>query len=196
MLEVILVRHGETDSNVEGRYLGLTDVSLNENGINQALGLKDKLKDIRIDYVYSSPLKRCRETAGIINEAHNSAVLYSDDLKERNFGLFENLTYEEICNKYPVQKDLWENDWVNYRIEYGESALEFHKRICSFTDGILRQKHMGVMLVVAHSGCIRSIIAKFLGLGVQAAWSFKIDYCGVTRFEIRDNYPVMTLLNG
>jgi alpha-ribazole phosphatase len=146
MLEVILVRHGETDSNVEGRYLGLTDVSLNENGINQALGLKDKLKDIRIDYVYSSPLKRCRETAGIINEAHNSAVLYSDDLKERNFGLFENLTYEEICNKYPVQKDLWENDWVNYRIEYGESALEFHKRICSFTDGILRQKHMGVML--------------------------------------------------
>lgn len=196
MLEVILVRHGETDSNVEGRYLGWTDVPLNENGINQALWVKDKLKDMRIDYIYSSPLKRCRETAGIINEAHNSVALYSNDLKERNFGIFDNLTYEEICKKYPTQKDLWENDWINYRIETGESALEFHKRICGSIDSILRQKHTGVMLIVAHSGCIRSIIAKLLGLEVQDAWRFKIDYCGVTRFEIRDNYPVMTLLNG
>lgn len=196
MLEVILARHGETDSNAENRYLGWTDVPLNENGINQALGLKEKLRTAGIDCVYSSPLIRCVKTAGIINEAHNSVVLYPDELKERNFGLFDNLTYEEICEKYPGQKELWENDWINYRIERGESALDFHKRICGFTDGILRQRNSGVILVVTHSGCIRSIIAQLLGLGMDGAWHFKIDFGGVTRFGIRDNYPVMTLLNG
>jgi alpha-ribazole phosphatase len=196
MLEIILVRHGETDGNVQGRYLGWTDETLNKNGMDQAYLLKEKLKNAKPDYIYSSSLERCRRTAMIINEAHDVDIIYSDDLKERNFGLFDNLKYGEICEKYPELQKLWEGDWENYVIESGESAFGFHKRICRYIDGITVQKRNGKLLIVTHSGCIRSIIAQLLGLKLEDAWHFRIDNCGITRFEIRDNFPVMTLLNG
>ena len=63
MLELILIRHGQTDSNKRRTYVGWTDVELNEEGIRQARNLKEKLKNLSVDKIYSSPLKRARKTA-------------------------------------------------------------------------------------------------------------------------------------
>ena len=63
---IYIVRHGQTEYNVVGRYCGRIDVPLNENGINQAYELRDILKNIKFDYVFSSPLKRALKTAEII----------------------------------------------------------------------------------------------------------------------------------
>lgn len=196
MLELIIIRHGETDSNKEGRYMGWADIDLNENGIKQAYSLKEKLKDTKIDCIYSSPLKRASRTAGIINEAHNAGVIYSDSIMERNFGVFDNLTYSEICGNYPVQKELWAADWANYCIESGESAVQFHNRVCGFVKGITEDYEKGTILIVTHSGCIRSIVTCLLGLRLEDSWHFKVDNCSISKFEITGNYPVLTLLNG
>jgi alpha-ribazole phosphatase len=196
MLEIIITRHGETHSNTEGRYLGWTDVDLNENGIKQACTLKEKLKDTKIDYIYASPLKRAARTAEIINEAHNVGIIYSESIMERNFGVFDNMTYSEICKNYPVQQELWAKDWVNYCIESGESALQFHNRVCGFVKGLTAEYKKGCILVVAHLGCVRSIVTCLLGLELEYSWRFKVDNCSISKFQIIDNYPVLTLFNG
>jgi len=115
MLELILVRHGETDSNKRGTYLGWTDVELNSNGIRQACAIRDRLKPVKVDAIYSSPFKRTVKTAEIINENYGLEIIISDNLKERNFGIWDDLTFEEISSKYPAECRKWFEDWINFR---------------------------------------------------------------------------------
>ena len=89
MMELIFVRHGETDSNKKKTFLGWTDAELNDEGIRQACKLGEELKRITFDGIYSSSLKRASKTAEIINEKLNMEIVYSDNLKERNFGIWD-----------------------------------------------------------------------------------------------------------
>ncbi|MCX7920430.1 MAG: alpha-ribazole phosphatase [Clostridia bacterium] len=197
MIELILVRHGETDSNKRGTYLGWTDIELNEEGIRQAYCAKGKLEGVRVDGVFASPLRRAARTAEIINENFNVDICYMDELKERNFGIWDDLTYKEICERYPKEHGLWVNDWVNYRLEGGESAVEAYKRVTGFIDRIINDNESGVYLVVTHLGCIRNILAHLLGLGIQGVWHFRLNNCGITKVEINaEKYAFLTMLNG
>jgi alpha-ribazole phosphatase len=196
MLELIIVRHGETDNNKKGTYLGWTDVALNENGIAQAKEAKEKLAGLKIDRFYSSPLSRAKMTAEIINENFNLDIIFADELKERNFGVWDDLKYEEIVRGYPGEHRLWRDDWQNYQIKDGESAQQSYERITNFVNGLINKNKEGTYLIVTHYGCIRKIIANLLGLGLEGLWHFKIDNCGISRIEIRDGFPVLTELNG
>lgn len=192
MLELVLLRHGETDSNKNGKYLGWTDVELNKYGVSQAEKARDKLKHISFDVVISSPLKRARETAEIISED----IIYNSELKETNFGLWDNLSFQEIKEKYPQDYKLWMKDWGGFIFPEGESALDMHKRAVNFVDEIINKKQQGTVLIVTHAGLIRSIIAHLLGMEIAGAWHFHIDNCSITRIQITDGYAVLTELNG
>ncbi|MFL0194668.1 alpha-ribazole phosphatase [Clostridium sp. WILCCON 0269] len=192
MLELVMVRHGETDSNKNGKYLGWTDVELNKYGISQAEKARDRLKHISFDVVISSPLKRARETAEIISED----VIYDSELKETNFGLWDNLSFQEIKEKYPQDYKLWMKDWGGFIFPSGESVMDMHKRAVNFVDKIINEKQEGTVLIVTHAGLIRSIIAYLLGMGIAGAWHFCIDNCSITRIQITDGYSVLTELNG
>lgn len=196
MLELIFVRHGETNSNVRRTYCGWTDVELNEEGIKQAYIAKQKLSGTKVDFIYSSPLKRTLKTAEIINESFGLGIKLSDRLKERNFGIWEDLNYEEIIGGHPEEHDLWVKDWVNYCIKDGESAMQQHIRVAGFLDSILESNHSGTFMIVTHHGCIRSAVAHLLGMKAEEAWHFKVGNCSITRVEIDNGYPVLTLLNG
>lgn len=196
MLELVLVRHGETDSNIKGTYLGWTDVELNETGLKQAEVVSEKLKSTKFDYIISSPLKRAKKTAEIINKYHNQEIIYNDSLKERNFGLWDDLTYKEITEKYPVECELWAKDWSNYSAPEGESSVEAHKRKIDFIDKLILDKEEGVILIVTHLGCIRKIVAHLLGMGIEGSWRFRVDNCSITKISITEKYPVLTMLNG
>lgn len=200
MVELILVRHGETDSNSKGAYCGWTDVGLNEQGEKQAKNARDKLKDEKIDGVFSSPLKRAFRTAEIINENFGLEIKRVDALKERNFGVWEDLKYKEICEKHPEEVKLWEADWVNYCIKGGESAVQAFNRVNGFV-GTLIESNKGAkltkLLIVTHLGCIRSIVANLLGMGNEGCWRFKVDNAGITRLVVNDEgYAYLTMLNG
>jgi len=103
MTELILVRHGETESNVNGTYTGWTDIGLNDKGIMQAFAAREKLSATHLDAVYSSTLKRASKTAEIINEVHNIDICYTDNLNERNFGCWEEMTNSEVTQRYPKE---------------------------------------------------------------------------------------------
>lgn len=193
MLQLILVRHGETNSNKQGVYCGWTDVELNEYGISQAEGARDRLKHINFDLVVASPLKRTKKTAQIISEN----IIYDEGLKEINFGLWDNLSLEEIEEKYPDEYNIWmENGTEEFMFPEGESIKDVQKRSASVIDKIIKEQKKGNVLIVTHGGLIRNIISYLLGMGGIGAWRFRINNCGITKIEITEGYAVLTELNG
>ena len=120
-MEIILVRHGETDWNISGRLMGQKDVPLNSRGRAQAETLKEKLADINFDCCYSSPLSRARETAEIIC-GHRCNIICDDDLKERSG---ENLEGTIINNwkDYETNKTTETNEEILNRERYWKRVL-------------------------------------------------------------------------
>ena len=93
-MELILIRHGETIWNKEGRVQGLSDIELSDVGLNQARKLALSIQDLNIKAIYSSPVKRAYQTAQIINEIHNAPIFLEPGLVEMDQGDFEGLTFD------------------------------------------------------------------------------------------------------
>ena len=195
MLELILIRHGETDSNIRGSYLGWTDIELNKTGIGQVRILRDRLKNTKIDKIYSSPLKRAMQTADIINENYGLDIVYTDGLKERNFGIWDDLTIEEMKQRYPSEYNAWIGDWIKYPIAKGESAIEAYNRSAQFVRDLIDRNNEGVFMLVTHLGTIRFLLAYLMDLGIESSWHFRVDNASITKVEINDGYSVLTKLN-
>lgn len=171
---IYIVRHGQTDWNLEGRTQGHSDIPLNQTGINQANIIKEKLKDIKFDKVFSSPLKRAYETANIIT---NNSIIKDNRLIERFGGELEG----KLSKDNP--KDIRYNDPNENR--YGiENILGFRKRIFDFFDEITRNYPNENVLVVTHAGI--SIYAKvyFEGEPINKDYeSLKLKNCEVLIYE-------------
>jgi alpha-ribazole phosphatase len=196
MKNIYFVRHGETKSNIESRYCGWTDVPLNEAGLEQARGLLKKLRGIDLDIIYSSPLQRAKKTAEIANEAFHIDIQYDDRLKERNFGVFEDLSHSEIILKYSDLYNSLDKDWEGYVIPEGESTKDARNRVLNFADLILHESEYKNILVVSHGGCIRSLIAYMLNMNAQDEWRFKIDNAGICQVSINDKrFAYLSSLN-
>ena len=90
-MNLYVVRHGQTDWNINHMILGKTDIELNEKGKKQAEEVSKKLEKEKIDLIISSPLKRTKQTAEIINKNKNIPIIYDSRIQERNFGEFEGL---------------------------------------------------------------------------------------------------------
>ncbi len=188
-MELVLVRHGETDENKKGTYFGWMDEGLNNTGIIQAKRIAKKLGNMKPHTIYSSPLKRAVETSHIINGDMNSNIEEIDKLKERNFGIWEGLTIGEISEKYPKQYLLWNKDWINYRISRGESAKQVYSRNAEFIGSLLNSSSSVVneaYIIVTHAGCIRNMIACLLGFGIEDSWRFKVDEGSISRIMINN----------
>ena len=111
-MKFYVVRHGQTDWNAKGRIQGKTDIELNEIGIEQANKLKELIKDYNIDLIISSPLKRARKTAEVINEAVKCNIIFEESLKERGYGIFEGMIRKEI-NDELINSDILNNYQIN-----------------------------------------------------------------------------------
>lgn len=196
MLELILVRHGETESNIRGTYCGWTDAPLNDKGVSQAREAARKLRDTEFDAVFCSPLSRAVNTAQIITAGRECGITLAEPLKEHNFGIWEDMTHLEIRERYPAEAAAWEKDWMNYEIAGGESAIQGYKRVAAFMDGLTAERDSGVILLVSHLGTIRYILVHLLKLPVESIWRFSADNGSITRIVIpEDKYAWLKNLN-
>ncbi len=196
MLELILVRHGETTGNLRPTALGTTDLPLTERGKRQSTTLARLFALEKPEVIYTSPLKRATETAEAIAKPHHMMVETILDLEERNFGIWENLSVEEIKATYPEEYATWQQDLAEYVIPQGESAAELYKRTSRFVDDVIRRNAGGKIIIVSHLGCLRSILAHLLGMGVEGMWRFNIENGKICRLRIDENaYAVLTAFN-
>jgi broad specificity phosphatase PhoE len=154
-MKILLIRHGETTGDVEDRYGGSYDDSLTEKGRQQLQETAKHLAGIRVDKLYTSTLKRAKESAEIINAALNTEVEYLDGLRERNYGVLGGLTKQEALQKYPEAVEA-HKDPKNTDPE-GESLTEFSDRVLRTFQYISSQK-LETVVVVSHGGPIKTIL--------------------------------------
>ena len=137
--EVILIRHGETEWNVQQRFQGHLDSSLTETGLRQTEALGERFRDEKLDLVYSSDLMRTRKTAEALVSGNGHEICFDQRLREKNFGIFEGLTVEEIQARYPDDFKAFRNGGSQYRIEQGESSLNLLERAREFLKEVLKE---------------------------------------------------------
>jgi broad specificity phosphatase PhoE len=155
---LLLVRHGETDWNADGRLQGQTDRPLNDFGRRQARQLAKELADEELEAIYASDLVRARETADVVGDRLGLPVVLDADLREKDWGTWEGLTAAE--------RD---------RVEFvGESTEEHQERILSALRRIAdHHPDGGRLLVVTHGGSIRRVQTAALGLALPV-----VENCG------------------
>ena len=156
-MKIYLVRHGQTDSNLKKIYDNVKlDEDINENGIKQAEELRDKIKNLKFDIIYSSQLKRAIHTANIINY-NNNKIIIDKRLEERNTG---NLAGKPL--EYTNREVYW--DYYS-NIKYGTEEIIDHlfNRVNSFLNE-LKDKNYNTVLIVAHSGVSKAFYAYFNGI--------------------------------
>lgn len=154
-MKVYLVRHGECDSNVLGIY-NYRSEDLNEHGIKQAEFLKEQIKDMEFDAIYSSPLIRAIHTSNIIN-SEKKDIIIDERLRERESGLLEGMSIQ-VTNR--------EEYWNYYtKTNYGneERIPDLFNRVKDFLDE-LKTKDYDKVLIVAHSGVSKAFYVYFNGI--------------------------------
>ncbi|MDT0013436.1 alpha-ribazole phosphatase [Listeria cossartiae] len=158
-MQLVFVRHGETDWNVAKKYCGQLDVPLNEHGVQQMEQLREKLDKYSVDLVVTSDLTRVKQSANILS---NDEALRFSALNEMDFGDFEGYTYQEISAKFPEAWDEYCNNWQTALFPNGESFPIFYERvIATFEAEMEKWQQFDTVLLVGHLGVLR-VIALFL----------------------------------
>ncbi len=152
-MRLCLVRHGETDWNVEGRLQGWTDIPLNATGEAQARAVATALAGTTFEAIYSSPLQRALATARAI--AGGRPIHQEPRLRERHFGELQGLTRGEIAASHPAVQAELNARRPGYQPPGGESLQQFAARVHGVLSE-LRQRHPGgqQLLLVAHGGVL------------------------------------------
>ncbi|MGE5530018.1 MAG: histidine phosphatase family protein [Patescibacteria group bacterium] len=184
MGRIYLARHGRTAWNAEGRYLGHTDLPLDEQGMREARGLAARLAKVRFAAAYCSDLQRVRQTADLILEAGGGGGRPIPDrrLREASFGSWEGMTYAGLAAL--PEAAAWLLDPAGAAPPGGESLAEVAARVSSFYQEAAAGLGGEEILVVTHGGPARIMICLALGLDPSLQWRFKIDPGGLAVLDL------------
>ncbi|MDA0769772.1 MAG: histidine phosphatase family protein [Chloroflexi bacterium] len=175
MVRWFMVRHGETDWNIEGRAQGQTDTPLNEKGHAQAKMLGSRLAGVEFAAAYASDLTRVMETAKPIVAGRAVELQTMPELREKRYGQLEGMSFKEVEAQYPdVFKQLFDED-IDFAPPEGESDSDVYRRVGSATE-TLKSAHDGDsnVLIVAHGGSLRAMMVSVLNMPAEYMWRFKL----------------------
>lgn len=184
MLDIYLLRHGQTQWNADGnRYCGRTDIGLTALGRRQAESVREHLKTVAFDAIYSSPLERAFVTAQ--TAGGGKAVIKDHRLIEVDFGRWEGKTKETFIAEDPEAWDQWMSDPLTTRAGgTGETGREVITRVDSFFNDVLHQRKDSSILVVGHNGINRLYLAWKLGMDVKYYRRIHQENSAITMFSL------------
>ncbi len=185
MAEIILVRHGETEWNIKEVFRGRIDIALNETGRKQAELLAEYLRDLEIDAVYSSPLRRALQTAQMIASYHKLNIVTSPGLLDFDYGKWQGLSHEEVKEGYDELYTQWINNPHQARMPAGESLNDVSKRAVGVVNEVIA-RYSGTVVLVSHRVVNKVLICALLGLDNSHFWNIRQDTCGATTFIYED----------
>jgi broad specificity phosphatase PhoE len=192
---LLLVRHGETALNSSQRFWGKTDVELGLSGIRQAESLRERLASEKIDFAYSSGLKRTIATAETLVFNRKLEVIKCPQLNEIDFGELEGLDFTEINSRYPDINRRWMERDPELKYPGGESLPQMEARVREFAKILNDHSEKETILIVAHSAILRTLICQLLGLDMSYRWSLRIDLASLSIVETFSNTSILCLLN-
>ena len=192
-MELILVRHGETDWNKGSVFRGHEDVKLNATGIAQADAVAEALKDRVFEAIYTSPLKRALVTARRIALPHEIQVRENDAFLDINYGVWQGLKESTVKERYSKAYDRWTNSPAKMKFIGGENVKKAWKRVNSGLRELLMTHGMGSVVIVSHRIPIKFMTTYLLGESFSSFNSVRHDPCAISIFEVdgRDYEPVL-----
>lgn len=193
---LFLARHGEVVGHSEFRFNGHTDVDITEEGERQMERLGEFLLSLDIDAIYSSDLKRARRGAEIISRITGVDCKVIPSLRELNLGRWEGLTIEEVKGLYPDEADFRFGDLATCRIKGGENIIDLKERVIPVLERIIQDHRGKKVLIVAHGGVNRVILAHAMGLPLENLFRIEQDYGALNVIDFFDDIPVVKLVNG
>ena len=194
-MNLILIRHGETDWNRSGRCQGIADIVLNENGKKQARELARSLKDYKITAVYSSHLKRALETAEHIAGHHGLDVRIEQGLHEMNQGDLEGMSFPDIRERYADVLTKWRESPETLRLPNGESLIEVQDRAWSVFQKVHREHQGETVVAVSHNLTIITLLCKITGVGLKGFRDFNVQATSKNVIVSENGYIRVDVIN-
>lgn len=197
---VNLIRHGETEGAEPKRYKGHIDVPLSDKGIKQITKLSNYLarngsENLNgLNAVYCSDLGRAVKSAEIIAGPHGLKPVIIKGLRERSFGVWEGMSFDEIKEKYPDTFNAWMEDPLRFSPIEGESTIEVKDRALKAFNEITERHNSDNIAVVAHGGINRVILCEVLGIPLENLFRIEQDFAALNVIEMWD-YPVVKHIN-
>lgn len=161
------VRHGESTYNAEGRVQGQSDVPLSEFGLRQAQAVAAALRQVPIDVLYSSPLRRAYRTAEIAADMLGLEIRTDDRLKELNAGVFQDKLRSELGSLYPEALDRWTSGDPDFAIPGGESRNDLKRRGMEVLQEIATREHQNAA-IISHGRLLITALKGLLDMSLEA----------------------------
>ncbi|MDO5707967.1 MAG: histidine phosphatase family protein [Andreesenia angusta] len=187
-MNIVLVRHVETEANKDKKFSGWTDYPITKNGSIQRIKLGKEIKkyDGNIEKIYSSPKNRTKYTAIHLSRILNKKIEFIEELIEVNFGIFEGKTGRYISENHSEIWESWNSDFVNYRVPDGESIMDLRNRVIPFIDSIIERDED--CIIVSHGAVIQTILIYLLNFDLKDMWRFQVKNGSYTEIEYTDGF--------
>lgn len=184
--ELTLIRHGETEWNLSGRWQGHADSPLSERGVAQAEALGKRMKPDDFDFFYSSDLGRAMHTSRLVGKPSGWEAIPCEDLRERDLGVLEGLTTTEMLEREPEVYRSFRNEGSKYVPPGGESFEQFYERCASAVEQISAAHEGSKIGVIAHGGVLGAFFRYTMNIPLEAERNFVLLNCSLNRFEKKE----------
>jgi broad specificity phosphatase PhoE len=197
-MKLLLIRHGQSIGNAEGRVQGQADLPLTELGRKQAraLALRLQREEWALSAIYSSALGRAAETAEILASNQRLPVVLDERLREYDCGELTNVIWQDIETLYP---EIWHSmhhstEWVIIPGQEGNEAFD-HRLTAMLAEIQAQHGQQETVVIVAHGASLGTILCHLLGLDTGRLASFRFGNTSLSILKLRPAGPVLTLLN-
>ena len=187
---IYLLRHGHTDGS--GTYTGVSDVELNPGGREGVGRLANLVNTLDLQRCFCSPLRRCRETAALLNIT--CEISYDESLREIDFGRWEGLSFTQISQSDQSLLDRWLAQGEDFTFPGGERGADFNTRVETWFD-LLAKDNSERVLVISHAGVIRQGLCHLLGLPSSASFHFDIKEAALSLVSRENGFSQLQFLN-
>jgi phosphoserine phosphatase len=193
---IVLVRHGHVEGISPERFRGRRDVDLSELGVSQARATAQRIAtEWRPRWIYSSPLKRCIQTAEPVATVCNIASTVLEDLNDVDYGDWEWHTYGEVRAQWPDLFERWFRAPHLVRFPNGDSLQDLVARVSNVLRLVLERHRHETIVIVGHSSANRALLLQILDQPLSAYWRLGQDPCSVTEVEVLERSTTLHRVN-
>jgi len=185
MLELVFIRHGQTEYNATRKVMGRRPIPLNEMGRGQAASVAKRLEGVELNAIFTSPMRRAVETSEIIAAGRNGMkVEPNEGLAELDYGDWIGLDFDELINERAEEWNSYRKDPANMKFPGGKSVREESKRIGAFMDEVVNGFEKGRVALVSHADVIKVAMLHALGMDLDHIRRFTLDNCAICMVRI------------
>ncbi len=190
---VIVVRHGQSQGNVDNTFCGHFDSPLTALGFAQARAAGRRLADTNFDAAFASDLSRTRDTAVCLLEGRSDPPPLTLDrrLREMYYGDWEGRGAKDLADSYPAEIRKF---FEGHATPGGETAAEVRSRVAAAVRDAVSAYRGGIVLIVSHGNAIMAMLAEFLAIPLELTWAFACDNTSITQlqFSKRDRFTLLS----